>query len=191
MAFKLFLAAACLTAVFASDAYRPKGYGGYQETYPDTKPYYNYAYTVKDDYSGNYYGQEEHRDGYETQGAYRVLLPDGRTQTVSYTANEYGYNADVQYDGYPSYDYKPAASYKPAPKYAPAPYKAAPAYKPAPKYAPAPYKAAPVYKAAPSYKPAYQPAYKPVYQAAASYHPEPAYAPAPYKPAYKPVYGKY
>ena len=76
---------------------------------------YNFAWAVKDDYTYNDYAHEEVADdkGY-VKGSYRVLLPDGRTQTVTYTADDNtGYVADVKYDGeakYPSYD-----SYKPKP----------------------------------------------------------------------------
>lgn len=56
-----------------------------------------------------------------TTGSYRVLLPDGRTQIVTYKADEYGYVADVKYEGvarYPEYTkpvykqpaYEPAAA---------------------------------------------------------------------------------
>ena len=126
---------------------------------------YNYAYEVKanNDYHGNVdFGHSETRDGCTTSGKYSVLLPDGRVQTVTYTATCYGgYNADVSYYGEakpyvykkpaykPAPQYKPAPSYKPAPKYKPAPtpkYKPAPSYKPAPKYKPAPSK--PSYNAA-------------------------------------------
>ena len=120
---------------------------------------YNYAYEVKanNGYHGNVdFGHSESRDGCSTSGKYSVLLPDGRVQTVTYTATCYGgYNADVSYYGEakpyvykkpaykPAPQYKPAPSYKPAPKYKPAP---APEYKPAPKPAPKYY-----YKPAPSY----------------------------------------
>ncbi len=61
-----------------------------------------------------------------TSGSYRVVLPDGRTQIVTYKADSYGYVADVKYVGEARYpEYKPAATYS-APAYkAPA----APAYK--------------------------------------------------------------
>ncbi len=114
---------------------------------------------MKDDYSQADFGHSESRDGYKTQGEYRVALPDGRTQIVSYVADENGYVADVRYEGEAQYPPAPApSSYKPAP---------APSYKPAP---------------APSYKPAPAPSYKP---SPAPYKPEPSYAPAP-APSYKP-----
>lgn len=120
---------------------------------------YNFAWAVKDDYTYNDYGHQENNDGYKTTGSYYVQLPDGRLQTVSYTADENGYVADVSYKGEAKYD-----SYKPA----------YPAYKPA-------YK--PEYK--PEYKPSYdKPEYKPEYRPS---YDKPEYKPA-YKPAYKPSY---
>ena len=86
---------------------------------------YSYSYAVKDEASYNDYAHEETSDGKVVTGSYRVLLPDGRTQIVTYKADSYGYTADVKYEGYAKpYEYKPAA-------YAPS-YKAA-AY-PAPTY---------------------------------------------------------
>ena len=75
---------------------------------------------MKDEYSGVDIDANEARDGYATNGGYRVVLPDGRTQIVSYTVDAYnGYVADVQYEGEAKYEeYKP--SYKPyQPKYEP------------------------------------------------------------------------
>ncbi|XP_069956563.1 cuticle protein 8-like [Cherax quadricarinatus] len=81
-------------------------------------PKYDFNYAVKDDPSGNDFGHQESRDGYNTQGTYYVLLPDGRLQRVSYTVNgDSGYVAQVEYEGkaqYPAYQ----PSYKPAPGYA-------------------------------------------------------------------------
>ena len=65
---------------------------------------YNYGYAVADSYSGANFGATEARDGYATTGSYNVLLPDGRTQTVTYTVGDdySGYVADVQYSGEPA-----------------------------------------------------------------------------------------
>merc|ERR1712086_566943 len=108
------------------------------------------------------FGHSESRDGCSTSGKYSVLLPDGRVQTVTYTADcNAGYNADVSYAGeakpyaYKKPAYKPAPSYKPAPKYKPTP---APQYKPAPSYKTThKYKPAPSYKPAPKHKPGVYP----------------------------------
>ncbi|XP_071749956.1 uncharacterized protein [Lepeophtheirus salmonis] len=94
------------------------------EIYGDSPAVYQYGYAVADDYAGTNFAANENRDGYSTNGEYRVALPDGRTQIVSYNvADAYsGYVADVRYEGEPHYDsYKPA--HKPAP-YHPAPYHA-------------------------------------------------------------------
>ena len=94
---------------------------------------YNFAWAVKDDYTYNDYAHQETADdkGY-VSGSYRVLLPDGRTQTVTYKADDYtGYVADVKYDGEAKYpEYKPA--YPAYPKAYPAP--AYPKAYPAPAY---------------------------------------------------------
>ena len=132
-----------------------------------------YEYGVKDEYSGAYFAKQETQDDYGVvTGEYRVALPDGRTQIVTYTADhENGYIADVKYEGEVAPYHPPAApAYKPHPK--PAPYHPAPApyHPPAPVHKPAPYHPAPAYKPAPVY-------HKP----APVYHPAPApYHPAPY-----------
>lgn len=70
-----------------------------------------FGYAVKDEYY-NDYAHDTTSDGKTRTGSYRTLLPDGRVQIVNYKADDYGYVADVKYDGEAKYDYKPA--YKPA-----------------------------------------------------------------------------
>ncbi|XP_068216730.1 pro-resilin-like [Palaemon carinicauda] len=73
---------------------------------------YNFNYAVKDDYSGNDFGHQEGRNGYDTQGSYYVQLPDGRLQKVDYGVNgDSGYLAEVSYQGEAQYP-----QYQPAPK---------------------------------------------------------------------------
>ena len=84
-------------------SYHPK----YAEEYAhDTQPHYKYNYAVVDEYSGVDFGANEGRDGYATQGEYRVLLPDCRTQVVKYnTVDAYSGNiADVTYEGSPCHN---------------------------------------------------------------------------------------
>merc|ERR1711983_41903 len=75
------------------------------ETYADEVSPYTYTYAVADDYSKAAFNAEETSDGASNvQGSYRVALPDGRIQTVTYTSNGYdGYVADVTYEGTASY----------------------------------------------------------------------------------------
>merc|ERR1712228_611963 len=107
-------------------AYKPAhGAPAYHEPAYDGPAVYQYGYAVADDYSGANFAQNENRDGYATSGEYRVALPDGRTQIVTYSVGDAygGYVADVSYEGVAQYpEYKPAA-YKPAPVYHPAPAK--------------------------------------------------------------------
>merc|ERR1719445_2479582 len=137
---------ACLSACVAASmagyvapgpAYAPAPVVAYKpapaykaEVYPDEVSPYTYTYAVADDYSKANFQAEESSDGAGTaQGSYRVALPDGRIQTVTYTANGYdGYVADVTYEG--TAQYPEAVPYKAAPAYAPAPVivKAAPVY---------------------------------------------------------------
>ncbi|KPJ02039.1 Pro-resilin [Papilio xuthus] len=59
---------------------------------------YAFSYTVKDQKTGDDFSHSQQSSGSATNGEYRVKLPDGRTQIVSYTADENGYKADVRYD---------------------------------------------------------------------------------------------
>nr|CAD7393202.1 unnamed protein product [Timema cristinae] len=61
---------------------------------------YQFGYAVKDYASGNDYNRKESSDGNTVQGEYRVLLPDGRTQIVTYIADwQNGFRANVRYEG--------------------------------------------------------------------------------------------
>ncbi|MCL4153543.1 UNVERIFIED_CONTAM: hypothetical protein GTU68_013340 [Idotea baltica] len=105
---------------------------------------YNFDWLVNDEYSGNDFGQQENRDGYDTKGSYYVLLPDGRRQTVNYYVNgDSGLVAEVSYEGEASYPEQTA--YKPQPSYQPKPR---PSYQPQPSYQPEPQ---PSYQPQPTY----------------------------------------
>ncbi|XP_053647851.2 cuticle protein 19-like [Cherax quadricarinatus] len=88
---------------------------------------YNFEYGVKDEYAGTDFSQAEESDGKTVTGSYTVQLPDGRKQTVTYVADDYGgYRAEVSYYGeaqYP-YEYGPPITFKPQP------YQPQPSYKP-------------------------------------------------------------
>jgi len=64
-----------------------------------------YAYGVSDNYSGANFDKKETQDEHGVvQGEYRVALPDGRTQIVTYHADHTnGYIADVKYEGVPAH----------------------------------------------------------------------------------------
>ncbi|XP_046628052.1 pro-resilin-like isoform X2 [Neodiprion virginianus] len=80
------------------------GHDAHQD-YIDSQPKsYEFGYAVKDAASGNDFGRRETSDGETVRGEYRVQLPDGRTQIVTYTADwRTGFHADVRYEGVASY----------------------------------------------------------------------------------------
>lgn len=53
---------------------------------------------MNDKKTGDDFSHSQQSSGSATNGEYRVRLPDGRMQIVSYTADENGYKADVRYD---------------------------------------------------------------------------------------------
>ncbi|XP_027237316.1 cuticle protein 7-like [Penaeus vannamei] len=137
---------ACLASVAAARPDTPRDGYSYEAPAPKySAPHasyekgmpFDFAYGVVDHYSGNDYSHNSNSDGNVVKGEYRVLLPDGRTQIVSYTADHVnGYVAEVTYEGEAHYPetkpYQPAPAYSaPAPAYSPP----APAYSaPAPAY---------------------------------------------------------
>lgn len=60
---------------------------------------YQVGYQVKDHSSYNDFGHQESSDSQGVKGSYRVLLPDGRTQVVTYSVQgNSGYLATVSYE---------------------------------------------------------------------------------------------
>ena len=100
----LFLAAIAYTnAKAAPDAKAQVPYSAGPVSAPlvvnPAKPY-SFAYEVIDPAGGNAYGHRESSDGAVVEGEYRVVLPDTRTQIVTYSVTaETGYVAEVRYEG--------------------------------------------------------------------------------------------
>ncbi|XP_071533309.1 cuticle protein 19-like isoform X2 [Panulirus ornatus] len=60
---------------------------------------YEFRYGVRDQYYGTDFGHEEESNGASVRGRYYVLLPDGRRQVVTYTADhQRGFIATVTYE---------------------------------------------------------------------------------------------
>ena len=100
----LFLAAIAYTnAKAAPDAKAQVPYSAGPVSAPlvvnPAKPY-SFAYEVIDPAGGNAYGHRESSDGAVIEGEYRVVLPDTRTQIVTYSVTaESGYVAELRYEG--------------------------------------------------------------------------------------------
>lgn len=172
------------------------------------KPY-SFTYGVKDEYTGTDITRAEESNGEVTRGSYKVALPDGRIQIVSYVADDDGYKATVTYEGEPVFpapgEYEGAGAPPAEVFHALPPVKASKAHasfevNPPPPPALPPVPVGPeldyeyyddVY--APTPKPAYSPTpapYSPTPKPA--YHPTPT--PAPYSPtpkAYSPTPAPY
>ncbi|XP_049964811.1 pro-resilin-like [Schistocerca serialis cubense] len=83
-----------------SPVYGVPGYGraGAQEDALAEPANYEFSYSVEDANTLSDFGQEESRQGESAQGQYRVLLPDGRKQIVTYQADEGGYRPTIEYE---------------------------------------------------------------------------------------------
>lgn len=69
---------------------------------------YQFEYHVEDAASGNDFGHQEQREGDVANGMYSVVLPDGRLQTVEYTADTEGYKPKISYRQVRNEGYAPA-----------------------------------------------------------------------------------
>ncbi|XP_023708927.1 pro-resilin [Cryptotermes secundus] len=105
-------------STYTGAGYSSSGHGGYY----DQPKSYKFGYAVRDYASGNDYNRHETSDGNTIQGEYRVQLPDGRTQIVTYIADwKNGYRAHVRYEG--EAHYPTGSSYNPSSHYgAPSPH---------------------------------------------------------------------
>nr|XP_053646624.1 cuticle protein 19-like [Cherax quadricarinatus] len=133
------------------------------ETYPDAPPKYDFNYGVRDDNTANSFGLQESRDGARTSGQYHVALPDGRVQVVTYTADENGYKAQVDYQGEAAFPVPPQSSTFPA-RYISFPLPPPPPTPPVPQFTSTsqpPYKPAPVVAPPANYAPNYPYPYYP------------------------------
>ncbi|XP_071529466.1 cuticle protein 8-like [Panulirus ornatus] len=89
MSFKLIL----LAALVVLAAGIPQG----KDDYPPAN--YNFEWAVDDAESGNFYNQQESRDGDNTEGRYEVVQPDGLKRVVVYTVGEdQGFQPEVTYE---------------------------------------------------------------------------------------------
>lgn len=62
--------------------------------------------------SGDDFSHSQVQDSSATNGEYRVKLPDGRLQIVSYTADHNGYKADVKYTKSEDHQHEPEKIYR-------------------------------------------------------------------------------
>ncbi|XP_064087364.1 cuticle protein 19-like [Macrobrachium nipponense] len=116
MSAKLFVIAALVAVACAAPAPDAPPYGHPPPSYKEPGMPFEFAYAVKDDYTGNDFAHNEKSDGHVTSGSYRVALPDGRTQIVTFTADHHGgYVADVKYEGVASYPPPAKPAYGPPP----------------------------------------------------------------------------
>nr|XP_040581362.1 cuticle protein 19.8-like [Lepeophtheirus salmonis] len=98
-------------------AYKP--YGPYP---PPPLANYAYSYAVLDDESGVDIAADELAENGAVAGSYKVVLPDGRIKTVTYTVEgDSGFVADVQFEAAPAPADDSAAAPAPYPKYYPYP----------------------------------------------------------------------
>ncbi|XP_046455923.1 cuticle protein 19.8-like isoform X2 [Daphnia pulex] len=110
MKFLVILAFVAVASAASPPAYPAPAYG---KTYDYPAQPYTFGYDVNDAPSYNNFGHQEAADGKVVSGSYRVELPDGRTQVVTYKDDGYGLISTVKTEGtIKAYDYKPA--YKPA-----------------------------------------------------------------------------
>ncbi|XP_071544068.1 uncharacterized protein [Panulirus ornatus] len=103
-----------LAAAAAALRYPIYSYSSPEESSDEYGPaQYKFNWYVRDEESGNNFGQEEERDDDQTQGQYYVYLPDYRKQTVTYYVDDdSGFVAEVSFDGDSRYSHE-TSEYEP------------------------------------------------------------------------------
>ncbi|XP_068201851.1 pro-resilin-like [Palaemon carinicauda] len=94
----------------SSTIFQPKLHNSLQ--YNDVPAQYTFQWDVNDQYSGNFYGHQEQRNGPNTQGRYYVRLPDTRLMRVDYYADNYGFHPSVTFEGEALYPKTPIQSHQ-------------------------------------------------------------------------------
>ncbi|XP_069991764.1 cuticle protein 18.6-like [Penaeus vannamei] len=92
-------------------SYRPPTPIARQPQYLSAPARYNYQWGVSDQFSGNFYGQREQRNGDNTRGSYYVRLPDSRLMKVEYYADATGYHPTITFEGEAQYPNARAQTY--------------------------------------------------------------------------------
>ncbi|XP_042204244.1 cuticle protein 19-like [Homarus americanus] len=112
----LVLSVAVVAWAAPQDSYNYQAPAVQQPQYPDAPALYNFQWDINDDYSGNFYGHQEQRDGDNTQGSYYVRLPDTRLMKVQYYVDDNGFHPIVTFEGEAQYPSAPSRVYsQPAP----------------------------------------------------------------------------
>ncbi|XP_076060307.1 pro-resilin-like [Oratosquilla oratoria] len=115
MSFKIFILLGMVALACAVPVYGPPKPDSSEEDYGPAK--YDFNWEVKDEESGNDFGQQETRDGDRTEGSYYVYLPDGRLMKVTYYVDgDSGFVVNVEYEGearYPEGDSSEETFYSP------------------------------------------------------------------------------
>ncbi|XP_042236067.1 cuticle protein 8-like [Homarus americanus] len=83
MVLKVFVIAVLVAVTIADTIPYTPPHPSYNAPAPTGPAQYNFDWSVNDANSGNDYGHNEGRNGYDTQGSYYVQLPDGSRRSFA------------------------------------------------------------------------------------------------------------
>jgi len=86
---------------YQAPARQTNSYDSHEDSSEEEPPKpFDFGYSIEDEETANTQGHSSNSDGAQVTGQYRVLLPDCRTQIVTYIADkENGFQAEVSYEG--------------------------------------------------------------------------------------------